>query len=315
MPLSRLELVSSHGDQTLGNVRFVLHGTSNGADSRAILSGGLRFVEGRPTVSTNLIHAQDWTVNPVKQAQSLGQGAVAGDPGDVIVCTIPSNFYLGYGVFTNAYVDRQLKRVTGAPLRYAAGRKQLAFYLDANTETARMHVESEVANGFSLSQRPQFVLEPKFLMGSFRGPVLSELAKQLDVAAKMFEPVNFGSFEEALREQFTVMNQANVVLVPTIARDVLIGTIESVVISRMRMMRWQGLALLGFVFTENHQQVQIEPVRDLVEQRARIDELGRRLATSALFTAEISWLKSYVATQLELMRIELEAAELEAASD
>lgn len=49
MPTSRLELIASHGDQTLANIRFVVHGTANGADARAILARGLRFVEGRPT--------------------------------------------------------------------------------------------------------------------------------------------------------------------------------------------------------------------------------------------------------------------------
>jgi hypothetical protein len=38
MPLSRLELVSSHGDQTLGNIRFAVHGSANGDEAAAILS-------------------------------------------------------------------------------------------------------------------------------------------------------------------------------------------------------------------------------------------------------------------------------------
>jgi hypothetical protein len=103
------------------------------------------------------------------------------------------------------------------------------------------------------------------------------------------------------------------VLVPTVMRDVLIGTIESLVMSKLRMMRWQGLAMLGYSFFEVRQPVQVTAVRDAVEQRRQIDELGRRLASSGLFSAELAWLKVYANHELDLMRMELDAAELEAA--
>lgn len=43
-------------------------------------------------MSTNIVHAQDWTVNPEKHVQSRGGGTTASDPGSVIVCAIPDNF-------------------------------------------------------------------------------------------------------------------------------------------------------------------------------------------------------------------------------
>src|ERR1022692_1373090 len=102
MALSRLELVSSHGDQTLPMARFVVHGTSHVTESISIMDEGLRFVEGKPTVTSNLIHAHDWTVAP-----GVGAQAMIGEPGSVIVCAIPQNYHLGYGIFTNAYIDRK----------------------------------------------------------------------------------------------------------------------------------------------------------------------------------------------------------------
>jgi hypothetical protein len=315
MALSRLELVSSHGDQTLANIRFAVHGSSNAMDAQSIFAGGLRFIEGRPTVSTNIVHAQDWTVNLDKQAQSLGTGSVPGSEGSVIVCAVPSNFHLGYGVFTTAYVDRALKHVSGAPLRYAASRKQLAFYLEADIEAARVHIEAEIANGFPIEQRPQFILEPKFVVGGFNGPAFAQLVRQLDVTVRSFEPVDYSRSEEAFRDLFQPTIPANMVLAPTVMRDILIGTVESIVMSRLRMMRWQGLVLLGYSFSEGRQPIQIEPVKDMAEHRARMDDLGRRLASSALFSAELAWLKTYGTHELELMRVELEAAELESASD
>src|SRR5882757_4955963 len=106
MPMSHLELVSSYGDQTLAGVRFVVHGTSNAGEAQAILESGLRIIPGSTSVSTNLAHAQDWTLNSLKQPQSLGAGTISHEIGSVIVCAVPSDFYLGYGIFTTAYVDR-----------------------------------------------------------------------------------------------------------------------------------------------------------------------------------------------------------------
>src|SRR5690242_13799954 len=167
MPVPRLEFISSYGDMTLSRVRYVVHGSSNATESVSIMDEGLRFVEGRPTLSTNIIHAHDWSVNPQKQAQSMGMGTMIGEPGDVFVCAVPPDLHVGYGIFTTAYVDRALKRVSGAPLRYAGSRKQLSFYKSPDTEAARVHVEAEVANGYQLSQMPQLLLETKYVIGRF----------------------------------------------------------------------------------------------------------------------------------------------------
>src|SRR5689334_7351757 len=145
MPLSRLELVSYHGDQTLRNVKFVFQ---VGTELSEAMESGIRFIEGKAVVSANL-------------TQGVGQA------GHMAVCALPQNFFLGYGVFTTAYLDRALKRVSGAPLRYAAGRTELAFYMSPDTETTRIHIEAEIANGYAIERRPQFLLEPKYVVGTF----------------------------------------------------------------------------------------------------------------------------------------------------
>jgi hypothetical protein len=316
MPLSRLELVSSYGDQTLSRVRFVVHGTSNATDALSIMDAGLVFTEGRPTVSTNIVHAHDWTVNPGKQAQSWGGGTSVGEPGSVILCAVPANYYLGYGVFTSAYIDRQAKCVLGAPLRYAGARKQLAFYTQSDTEASRMHVESEVANGYALDQHPRMNLDTRYIIGSFPPDSgFDATIVQLDVAIRSMQPLEFERFERSFMDILHLPEPANSVLAATAIRDIIVGTIESTIVSRLRMMRWQGLKLLGYTFQEGETQVQIVPVSDLTEQRRRMDEMGRMIASSALFGAELSWLKVYVSHQLEAMRFEIEAAELESMPD
>jgi len=316
MAIPRLELISSHGDQALSRVRFVLHGSSSATEAVSISDEGLRFVEGRPMLSTNIIHAHDWTMSPQKQVQSLSTGPVMGEPGDVVVCAVPADLHLGYGIFTTAYVDRALKRVSGAPLRYAGGRKQLAFYKTADTEVARVRVEAEVANGYQIGQMPQQLLETKYVIGRINpSPVFDSVVTQLDVAVRSMQPLEYARLEASLEELLRPTLPTNSAYMQIVIHDIIIGTVESVVISQLRIMRWQGLALLGFSFYEGKQAVKITPVKDMAEQRRRMDDLGRKLASSNLFTGDLEWLKSYVAHQLELMRMELEGAELESMPD
>jgi hypothetical protein len=308
MPMSRLELVSAYGDQTLFRVRFIIHGTSNATDELSIMDAGLAFTEGQPSVSTNIIHGHDWTVSPGEDTFGL--------PGSVVLCAVPPNYYLGYGVFTSAYIDRQVKRVLGAPLLYAGARKQLALYTQPETEASRLHVESEVANGYALSQHPQMLLDRRYIIGNFPpGAGFDAIVSQLDVAVRSMQPLEFDRFERAFQDILRLSEPANAVLAATAIRDIIVGTVESTVISRLRMMRWQGLQKLGYVLQEGDREVQIDPVSDIPEQHRRIDEMGRLIASSALFGAELAWLKVYVAHQLDAMKIELEGAVLESLPD
>jgi len=311
MPFAPIEFVSGYGDQTLSGVRFVLHATANATETASVTSAGLAFIEGRPMLSTDVIEAYQRTVGAGATSDPWGMVA-EGQPGSLLVCAVPPTLHLGYGIFTTAYVDRAQKRVSGAPLRYAAGRRQLAFYNGAETEAARVHIEAEVANGFPLEQRPQYTLDPEYVIGQFRsGQVLAAGLGQLSVAVRSLQPLDYQRLEALLREAFDPSMAADAVLVPTAVRDIINGTVEAAILSELRMMRWQGLALLGYSFIEDEQEVQITPPKDMTEHRRHIDEFARRVASSGLFAAELAWLKVYGAHVLELMRVELEGAVLE----
>jgi hypothetical protein len=314
--MQALECVSSYGDLTLSKVKFLVHGTSNSTEALSILDGGMRFTEGRPTFSTNIVHAHDWTVNTLKQAQSRGEGTVVGEPGSVILTAFPSNYYVGYGIYTSAFIDRHFKRVIGSPLRYAAGRKQLALYTTPETEKARLNLEAGAAQGYAPEQHPQYVIDTRFLIGSFApGSGFDAVVSQLDVAARGSDSLELDRFQRSLRDIVRLTDAGNTDLVQTAIHDIVVGTVESTIISRLRMMRWQGLKLLGYTFFEGQNQIEIAAVKDIAEQRLRMDEMGRRLASSPLYSGEFAWLKMYVGHELELMRMELEGAELESLPD
>jgi hypothetical protein len=308
MPLSRLELVSSYGDQSIGRARYVLYSATHATDAITVLESGLAFVEGKPIVSTNFVFAHDL----VKQVQVTG----VGEPGSVMVTAVPPNYHVGYGIFTSAYIDMQLKRVSGSPIRYAAGRKQLSLYAHENTEESRVHVEAEVANGYSLDQRPHYLLEPKYVIGVFYpNEAFDTLISELDVSARSLEAIRFERLEASFREVLRAPIPANAALVPSALHELVLGTIESALMSRLRMMRWQGLALLGYRFMEGERETKMPPVKDIAEQRREMDDVGRLLASSSLFNAELGWLKTYAARELDKMRVELDGAELRSLPD
>jgi hypothetical protein len=306
MPLARLELKSAFGDQTIGRVRFAVHGTSNLTDTVMISDGGLRFCEGQPVVSTNLVYAHDWTQRTVG----------AGDGGEIVLLAVPASFYTGYGIFTSAFIDRQSKRVLGAPLRYAAARKQLSLYTTSDTESGRVHVEAEVANGYSLAAHPQYVLEPRYVLGMLRpGAALAALVNQLNVSVHDFEGIDLDRYVRSFRDVLALKDASGAELADAGLRAVIIGTVESIIMTRLRTIRWQGLKLLGFEFYEGNTRVEIQAPANSQEHRKSMDEMGRSLASSRLFAGDLDWLKGYVEHELELMRMELEAAELESLPD
>ena len=183
-------------------------------------------------------------------------------------------------------------------------------YGKADIEAARKRIEA--AAGLGISDQPSFQIGEHNVLGSFKPtPVFQNIIASIEVSAKAFEAIDSVSLESSLIELFDCREAAQAVLVPIMARDMVVGTVESVMMSRMRMMRWQGLGLLGYRFREGTADVAVSWVKDIAEQRQRIEEYDRKLASSMIFNGELAWLKTYALSQLQLMRVELDGAELE----
>jgi len=253
---------------------------------------GLRFAEGQQVASASL--AQAFEGEPAPQR--------------LYVMTPPIDFHAGYGVFTTAYVDRALRRVVGAPIKYANGRRQLAFYRDHDVETARERIEAEVAEGYALDQRPTFVVEPRNIVGYFNAtPVLQSLVNQLMVDTTALEPIDFEQFTESLASLFRPVEPNTTIMASSVADDLLISTAESAVISRLRMMRWQGLAALGYSFYDGETPITMPPVQGgLGLYRQRVLDLQRLAGSARFFVGQLAWLKPYVDTELRIMLLELD---------
>lgn len=308
MPLAQLELNSDYGDQSLAQVRFFLYPATHATEAINALESGLTFVEGQPVVTTNFVFAHDL----LKHVRDAG----VGEPGAVLLFMLPDNIHMGYGIFTSAYLDLQLRRVSGSPIRYAAGRKQLALYATEDTEVARVHIEAEVANGFPLEQRPRYSIDPKYVVGAFYlNDAFDTLVNELGVSAKSLEAFALDRFESSMREVMQTPIATNAALAPQATHQLVLGTIEATVMSSLRMMRWEGLALLGYRFIEGHQEIQIPHVDDIPAHRKQMEDMSRLLASSAIFSDELNWLKLYALRELDKMRVELDGAELRSMPD
>jgi hypothetical protein len=297
MAQTHLELKPAFGDETVGGLRFVLRGDTLEA-SDIILRQGLRFTPGQDCVSANLLNAY------FKAAPADGQ------PGKVCVLTVPSDFHTGYSVLNTAFISRADKQVIGAPMHYASARRHLSLYAGGDTESERMKIESEILNGSPLEDHPGFTLDYRNVLGAFpASPQLHSLLIKLEVSIRAFEEVDYTETESALTELFDCREPAQAVLVPTMVHALVVQMVESVVMSRLRMMRWEGLAALGYTIKEGSADAAIRHI-DTTMQRREMEECRKGAIGSEIFSGELAWLKTYTLRELELMRIELDGSEL-----
>lgn len=301
MAQTHLELKPAFGDETVGRLHFVLRGDTI-EESGNIAKQGLRFTPGQDCVSGNLLNAY------FKAAPADGQ------PGKISVLTVPSDFHAGYCVLNTAFVSRADKLVIGAPMHYAAARHHLSLYPGVDTESERIKIESEMLNGSPLEDHPAFTLDYRNVLGTFEAsPQLHSLLVKLEVGIRAFEEVDYNETESALIELFDCREPAQAVLVPIMAHELTLQMVESVVMSYLRTMRWQGLAALGYTIKEGSEEAAVKHVADIAEQRRQMDECRKGALGSEIFSGELAWLKKYTLRELEVMRIELDGAELEGA--
>jgi hypothetical protein len=229
----------------------------------------------------------------------------------MLICAVPMNYHLGYGAFTTAYINRQEKLVVGAALSYADGRNRLAMYSSDDTDRARRRVESEIAGGFLLAQHARVPLDSRFVLGLVEfGADFDRLVARIDTAVRGFESIDFQRVVMAMQPMVRPVNlQATELILPAL-EELVRGTIEAIMITRLRVMRWQGLSLQGYRFFEGQQEVGITPVRDMQEQQRRVRDIENRAEVSNIFNMKLSWLKEYIEHELAVMNVELEGASL-----
>jgi len=121
---------------------FVVHGTSSERDAEKIEKEGFKALEGRATVSGNLIYAFDWATKQERRKGSKSKSEVGKEEkGRIVIMKVPEDKSIDYAIHTDIEVDEVSKEITGYSSKYESGRKQLAIYNEGDIVKKREKIE------------------------------------------------------------------------------------------------------------------------------------------------------------------------------
>lgn len=287
-------LLSFEGDETLSQVRYFLHGAASIIDAQAIETAGLSCREGRATLSTDLAHSLAWAVGEKRQYSESKTAREENEEGRVFIFRKPDDLRVDYGLFTDAVVTKN--RVTGFPIKYASGRKQLALYRPESTKEQLRELKKE--------ERDIVTLSPDNIEAVIRPSAeLRELVAELAQRAKRFEKIDIANnttkLARLLQNDDTNIIKGDIV---AICKDIITTTIESVTISKIRNLLLDILASKGYEIFENNEP-QPRP-RDAQAVQAEVLALYE-LCHKKSFDIGIAWLNNFITTQSEHLRDEI----------
>lgn len=300
-PSSYHRIDSIEGDAGLAGVTYVLHGNSSVQDSLQITKTGLTVQEGRATVSTDLDHSLRWAtlVEKRRYTKSLtvkGDGEV----GQIFVIKVPDGLHIGYGVFTSMFVNLKQKEIKGAPIKYASGRKQLAFYEHEDTEKIRQSLEIK-------KLIKKISLKPEAIVAAIHpSDELNSLITSFENQVRCFEEPDISKTIDTLIRAINASNSDvmdNEGLNMAIA-ELVASTIESVAISRLRHLVLDVKRALGYkIILEDGdldaRSVTIENVEKQVQDlHQKVHSEGFRLGSD--------WLTKYLKERSEEMLAEIQ---------
>jgi hypothetical protein len=276
----QLQLISAHGDETFASLSYLICGLT-AADAESALTNGISTTEGASSVSTDLVYA-------ATQAKADGW---------ILVLRRPAQPFLGYATATIATIDRAAHTVTGNPLGYAAGRDELAWYTQE---------DGQAAMAADPNPRPSLIVSPDYAAATIAvTPGLSSVLTQLEVATNGLGAIDLAFVEAALVDALTFAPNFTQTSPEELAHRLVVATVEALVISRLRNLRWQGLALLGYSFSEAGQATTITVPASLDEHRKELDRLEQQLKAQAILVGELAWLQHHVTSVIATMRSEL----------
>lgn len=272
----QLELISEHGDETFARLAYLVHGVATSFEVGQVMEHGLSARAGEAAgVSASLADAE----------------------GHILILRRPSQPYVGYAATTSAVIDRAAHTVSGNPLAYASSRRQLAWYTNS---------EAKLTDTEKLAGAPSLVVSSDYLIGWIEpNLIMATTLNQLEIAASSLVPIPLVPLEAGLIESITFAPSATQVVPLQLAHALLIASIESIILSHLRLMRWQGLALAGYSFTEAGAAITIPTPSTHNEQQRRINELQARLNGESLLVGELAWLRPHTQAAITIMNNEL----------
>ena len=287
-------LISSEDDETLGDVEYFLHGTNSLLDTQTIQQEGLSVREGRSTVSTDLAHSLSWAMGEHRHFSESETPRADNEVGKIFVIKKPNDLRIDYGLFTDSTISRT--EITGFPLKYASGRKQLAFY--------RVDTSKEVLVSQKADERAQLVIAPEQIeLVIAPTKELANFVDKLSIKTKRLEAVDINNYSGGLAD-ILKLQHANKTPdeLSLISRQLILATIESIVISKLRNLYLDILASKGYEIYENGQQQDM--ARDLTSLKTEVTELYDKSHASD-FDIGVEWLNRLIPRKTQQLLDEL----------
>ncbi len=287
-------LLSSEGDETLEQLRYFLHGTSSMIDVRGIEEGGLRIPEGRATLSTDLAHSVAWATGKKLQFSESRTATNEDTEGRIFVFRKPDGLKIDYGLFTDAVVSEH--RVTGFPLKYASGRKQLALYKPKSIRHDLEKLRKEERDVVTLpSENIEAVIRPS--------EEIYGLVAELSQKTKRFEKIDIKKYAARLTKLLSNDNKNTIKGdVLKICIDIVTSTVESITISKIRNLSLDVLASQGYEIVDNNEPQTRQ--RNIQSLQTEIQTLYEQCHQDN-FDIGIDWLNIFTIKETKRLRDEM----------
>ena len=240
-PIGSLELHETFVTEQLTNKRYFLHGNSSPEDSKSIAAVGLNVMEGRATLSCNLVHAFDWAMSSEKR-QVYSQSETPTEEnsrGSVFVVEKPNQNSFGFANFTGFTIDHEKREIRGQPLKWASAYKQIGVFSDQNVEIRKKQLEA-----VTMKERPKVNINENALILQVNPSKQASITiEELDTKIKKFEAVDIEKFTQQFIENFEV---DQIPEIHKIVGELVKSTIESIVITKLRTKALQIKAAQGY---------------------------------------------------------------------
>lgn len=305
--------------EAVTNLRYVLHGNSSTSDIEMISEKGLNTLEGRATLSANLLHAFSWaSTHEKRRLYSKSQTRVAeNETGKIFVVEVPNNLQVYFATFTDIQMDGA-SNISGDPLKYASGMKQLGIYNKGHDpEVSREKLELAKEEIGVLKKSPDALLN-KDAIDQLReqseipilidkdhlvaiidpNPGLLQILLELEKKVLRLDNIDLDKVEREIRE--TPISTNSPAILAEIVRDLVKSTVESVLVSRIRMLSLAVERNKGNRITRQGETVNISLYSDSHQLESSLTALKNR-AGQPDFSLGIGWLDEYVKTNISML--------------
>lgn len=284
---------------------FVVHGTASDEEGESILQTGFETKHGRPTVSGDLIYALEWAQDEkkkdIRSRRDHGIPISSQDRGRIIVIRTPDDLQVDYGTGNTIEIDDERKEISGYPMIYVGGRKQLGmYYTNSSSRDQKRALEEKNIQREPLSLGPESIC-----MSIMPTPELTAVLNELKETIRQLETPDLQQKADELT-QIILKTPENTIAsnvdVRSTVRQLLDTTLETEVVSRIRGLSRNVKIARGYTIINKGEVVKksVNP-RELL---AQLNELCEK-SSQAAFTMGKPSLDRYIRQTLPALRREL----------